>query len=71
MKLLIDIADDKAAGFIEMIKSYAKVKATPISTPDVETLDEIKKIKKAFNDAGKIKSGKLKARPIEDLLNEL
>jgi hypothetical protein len=29
MKLLIDIADDKAVGFIEMIKSYTKVKATP------------------------------------------
>jgi hypothetical protein len=71
MKLLIDIADDKAAGFIEMIKSYATVKATPISTPDVETLDEIKKIKKAFKDTERLKSGKLKARPIEDLLNEL
>lgn len=71
MKLLIDIADDKAAGFIEMIKSYAKIKATPISVPDIETLDEIKKLRKAFKDVERIKSGKLKARPIEDLLNEL
>lgn len=71
MKLLIDIADDKAAGFMEMIKSYTKVKAIPISTPDAEILDEIKRIKEAFNHVERIKAGKLKTRPVADLLNEL
>ena len=71
MKLLIDIADNKAAGFIEMIKSYSYVKAKPVSAPDAELLEEINEIKKAFKNADKIKSGKLKVRSADELLNEL
>ena len=71
MKLLLDIADNKAATFIEVIKNYSYVKATPISVPDAELFAEIGEIKKAFKNAGKIKTGKLKGRPAEELLNEL
>ena len=71
MKLLIDIADNKAAGFIEMIKSYSYVKAKPVSATDAELLEEINEIKKAFKNADKIKSGKLKVRSADELLNEL
>jgi hypothetical protein len=71
MKLLIDIADNKAASFMELIKGHSYVKAKPLSTPDAELLEEIGHIKKAFENADLIKAGKLKTRPIEDLLNEL
>lgn len=71
MKLLLDIADNKVAGFMEMIKGYTYVKAEQLSSPDAELFEEIKEIKKAFKNADLIKAGKLKARPIEDLLNEL
>ncbi len=71
MKLLLDIEDNKAAAFIEIIKSYSYVKAKPLSVPDAELLEEIREIKKAFINANKIKSGKLKGRPVEELLNEL
>ena len=71
MKLLLDIADNKAAAFIEMIKSYSYIKSEQLSVLDAEILEEIKEIKKAFKNVELIKSGKLKARPIEDLLNEL
>jgi len=62
MKLLIDIQDNKAAAFIEIIKSYSYVKAKPLSAPDAELLEEIREIKKAFKYAGRIKTGKLKGR---------
>ena len=71
MKLLIDIADNKAASFMALIKDHAYVKAKPLSAPDAELLEEIGHIKKAFKNAERIKSGKLKTRPIEDLLNEI
>jgi hypothetical protein len=71
MKLLIDISDNKAAGFLELIKNYSYVKAKPISVPDAELLEEINEIKKAFKNVEKIKQGKLKGRPAEELLNEL
>lgn len=71
MKLLIDIADNKAAGFMGIIKNYSYVRAKPLSIPDVEFFEEINEIKKAFKNAEKIKSGKLKGRPAEELLNEI
>jgi hypothetical protein len=71
MKVLIDIQDNKAAAFMEMIKDYSYLKAKPLSTPDAELLEEIHEIKKAFKNVDRIKAGKLKGRPAEELLNEL
>ena len=71
MKLLIDVADNKAEGFIALIKNYSFVSAKTISAPDAALFEEIKAIKKAFKNAKKIKSGKLKGRPAEELLNEI
>jgi len=71
MKLLIDVQDNQAAAFVELLKSYSYVKAKPLSNPDAELLAEIKEIKKALKNANKIKSGKLKGRPVRELLNEL
>ena len=71
MKLLLDIADNKAASFMELISSHSYIKAHELSGPDAELFEEIKEIKKAFKNADFLKAGKLKSRPIEDLLNEL
>ncbi len=38
---------------------------------DVELFEEIKEIKKTFKNVEQIKAGKLKGRPVEELLNEL
>ncbi|MDB5285151.1 MAG: hypothetical protein JWR05_100 [Mucilaginibacter sp.] len=70
MKLLIDIADNKVASFMDMLKTH-DYKAKAISAPDAELFEEIKEIKKAFKNVALIKSGKLKGRPAEDFLNEL
>jgi hypothetical protein len=71
MKLLLDIADNKAASFIEVIKNYSYVKAKPISAPDADLFEEITEIKRAFKNVEKIKAGRLKGRPAEELFNEL
>lgn len=71
MLLLLDIDDKKAAGFMELIKDQSYIKAKSISLPDAELLKEIKEIKTALKNAAKIKSGKIKGRPVEDLLDEL
>ena len=71
MKVLIEVQDNKAAAFMEMIKDYSYLKAKPLSAPDAELLEEIHEIKKAFKNVEQIKAGKLKGRPAEELLNEL
>ena len=71
MLLLIDIDDNKAADFIEMMKGYSYLKTKSLSAPDAKILQEIDEIKKAFKHAGQIKAGKLGGRPAEELLNEL
>ena len=68
--MLVDIADNKAAVFMGIIKGYPYVKAKPLSAPDADLFEEINEIKKAFKNVEKIKSGKLKGRPAEELLNE-
>ncbi|MFI5162677.1 MAG: hypothetical protein ACHQHN_15465 [Sphingobacteriales bacterium] len=71
MLLLIDIDDNKAADFIEMMKGYSYLKTKSLSAPDAQLLKEISEIKLAFKHADQIKSGKLKGRPAEELFNEL
>lgn len=71
MKMLIEIADNKAASFKELVKQHFDVTAKPISSPDAAILEEIIHIKKAFKNLEKVKAGKLKTRPASELLNEL
>ena len=71
MLLLVDIQDKKVESFMELIKNNSDAKIKPISAPDAELFAEIKEIKKAFKNADKIKAGKLKGRPANELLNEL
>ncbi|EHQ29835.1 hypothetical protein [Mucilaginibacter paludis] len=71
MKLVIDIADNKADSFMEVLKSFSYVKAKPLSAPDAAVLEELTHIKKAFKLADKVKAGKIKSRPASELLNEL
>jgi len=71
MILLIDIADNKAEGFMDMIKNRSGIKAKSISARDAELFAEIKEINKALKNVDLIKAGKLTSRPVEDFLNEL
>ena len=68
MKLILDIKDSKAEFFIEMLKKFSFVKAERITPEKAELIRDIKESAKYFN---LVKKGKAKARPVEDLLNEL
>ncbi len=69
MKLIIEIKDEKAPFFMEMLKSFSFVKkAVPLSDAKAELMQEIRE---AVEEMKLIRSGKKKARNAEDFLNEL
>lgn len=68
MKVLIDIPDNKAAFFMELLKSISYVKAKPITDEKALLMSEIKE---AVEEMKLIRAGKKQARNAEDFLNEL
>lgn len=68
MKLLLEIPDNKAASFLEVIKSISFVKAEPLTDQKAQLLSEIRE---AVDEMKQIASGKKKARTAEDFLREL
>ncbi len=68
MKVLLDIKDNKAAFFMELLKSFPYVKTKTLTPYKAEVLAGIKE---AVEEMKLIKSGKLKARNAEDLFDEL
>jgi len=69
MKILVDIPDKQADFAMEVLRSLSFIKkAQPISNSKAQL---IKEIKQAVEEIKQVRTGKLKARPIEDLLNEL
>ncbi len=68
MKVLLDIKDSKADFVLELLNNLSFVKTKPLTAANSELLSELKD---AVDELNLVKQGKLKARPIEDLLNEL
>ncbi|MCB9426012.1 MAG: hypothetical protein H6584_03135 [Flavobacteriales bacterium] len=69
MKILLDISDNKAAFFMEVLKNFSFVKkATPISNAKGNIMQDIKE---AVEELKSIREGKLKGIPAKDLLDEL
>jgi len=68
MKILLDIPDNKAIPLLEVLKSISYVKAKQLTDSKATLLSDIRE---AVEEMKLVKQGKLKARPIEDLLNEL
>jgi hypothetical protein len=69
MKILLDIKDNKAAFFMELLKNFSFVKkATPLSDTKAELIEDIRE---AVEEMKLIKAGKLQARNAEDLIDEL
>lgn len=69
MKILLDIKDNKAAFFMEILKSFKFVKkATPISDAKADLMQDIRD---AVEELKLVKKGKLEARNVDDLINEL
>jgi hypothetical protein len=68
MKIILDIKDNKAAFFMELLKSFNYVKTKPLTPAKAQFLEEMKQ---AVDELNLIKSGKKKAKNAEDFLNEL
>ena len=68
MKLLLDIKDAKVSQFMEVLKGLSYVKAKPLSPYKAKILEDVRE---AVEEMALIKSGKLKGRSAEDLMNEL
>ncbi len=68
MKVLLDIKDNKAEFFMEVLKSFSYVKAKPLTDSKALLMEEIRE---AVEEMKLIRAGKKKARNAEDFLNEL
>lgn len=69
MKILLEINDNKAAFFMELLKSFKFVKkATPLTNAKAELMQDIKE---AVEELKLVRTGKLKGIPAKDLLDEL
>jgi len=68
MKVLLDIKDDKASFFMEVLKNFSFVKAEPLSDGKAQLIEDIKEAVKEVNLA---KQGKIKLQSAKDFLNEL
>ncbi len=66
MKILLDIPDNKATSFMDVIKSISYVKAKPLTDSKAKLMCEIKE---AVEEMKLIRAGKKKARNAEDFLN--
>ncbi|HET6556238.1 MAG TPA: hypothetical protein VFG54_02925 [Prolixibacteraceae bacterium] len=68
MKVLVDVKDSKASFFMELMHSFSYVKAKPLTNEKALLLEEIKE---AVENVKLAKQGKLKAKPLNELLDEL
>lgn len=68
MKILIEVSDNKAAFFMELLRSFTYVKAKPISGYKAQVLEDLKE---AVENMTLVNQGKLKARPAKELLDEI
>lgn len=68
MKVLLDIKDAKADFVMELLNSFSYVKAKPLTPGKAKVLQNIAQ---GVDEMRKVKSGKLKARNVDDLINEL
>jgi len=68
MKVLLDIKDSKALHLMGVLKSLPYVKAQQLTDEKAELMSDIRE---AVENLKLVRSGKLKARPAKDLLDEL
>lgn len=68
MKVLLDIKDEKADFFMEVLKNFSFVKAKPLTPYKAEVLEGLKEAVEQVNQA---KQGKIKLKSARQLLDEL
>lgn len=68
MKLLVEVKDSKADFVMELLKSLPFTKTKQLSAPKAKLFSEINE---AIENLNLVKAGKLKAKPLEQLLDEV
>lgn len=68
MKILVDVKDSNADFILKLLNQLPFTKATPVTAAKAEF---IKELKESVDYMNKIKSGKAKGRPLQQLLDEL
>jgi len=68
MQLLLNIKDDKARFFMELLKNFSYVKVKPITPYKAKVLEELKESVENLN---LVKQGKYKPKLAKDLIDEL
>ena len=75
MQFIVEVPDNKASFFLELAKNLAFIQVAPVTADEAHeepTKEQLKaEIRQAVKEVNLIKQGKLKSRPVEDLLNEL
>ena len=67
MKILLDIRDNKADFFMEVLKKFSFVKATPITNNKAEFL---KDLEDAVEEVKLAKQGKIKLQSAKEFIDE-
>ena len=65
MKLILEIKDSKAEFFLEVLKNFSFVKNAKLLS------EETNDFQQAIEELNLAKQGRLKTRPLSELLNEL
>ena len=68
MKVLLDIQDSQAMHLMEVLKSLPYVKMQQLTGEKAQLMGEIRE---AVANLKLVREGKLKVRPVKELLNEL
>jgi len=68
MKVLVDVKDNKGDFILELLNNFSFAKAKSISPAKAQLLEEIKE---AVENVKLVRQGKLKAKPLNELLDEL
>ncbi|MBA3986406.1 MAG: hypothetical protein H0X63_07520 [Flavobacteriales bacterium] len=68
MKVILDIKESKVSFVMELLNSLSFVKVKPLSDEKAELIYDIKE---AVEELKLVRQGKLKARNVEELINEL
>jgi hypothetical protein len=68
MKVLLEIKENKVSFVLELLNSLSFVKVKPLSDEKAELINDIKE---AVEELKLVRQGKLKARNVEELINEL
>ena len=68
MKLLVEISDEKAGFFMELLKNLGFVKAKALTPDQARVLDQTREAVKEVNE---IKVGSKKSQSLTDVLDEV